>query len=1083
MKALSKLLLSIFVVVFSFPVSALGSPSPTQYMWEPPAGAPPYYNTPSPINVGPVGQNKDGAITFTDADGQEQISIDPNEGVRVSVPSLFFDPVGVGFYHPQLGSFPSTLRVYGQMFFQPASPEGDPIFPSGIPAGYVLKASEDGTGRISWEPGLPDGGNDGDILIWNEELNQWISGPNTSGDICEEGATCYFGDYIECDPAIQNCEGLAMPDGTPTYTMYYSDVTNKWEQTPLIRHFTDDPNKKLITIGNIRLDDNNHPTIPINWGFDGFQELRIQTADTRVISPAVTFISQDPSPSPYQGYNQNILFASNNITFQPIQFGDGLVDDQRVNLNTDVFFKPLSWWTQPAPGFVLTSADEDGRLTWADPADVFELPSGEDNKFMWFNPTVQLWEPQKNFSYTKEYVTSSGMTVGFGRLSLHNASANDFDEPVDGSGSIFVNEGLTALLDDVRIGQDGDLFLEGIDIPNLATNWGDVRHLCIRMSDRKVVACPGDLVISGDNVIKPLPHEDFAIFTPGSPEPRELVFPLSGLATIKYCGAAGGGGGGDYGSDSWGGGGGGGGGRGQCHTETRYVQAGDVLTMDIGIGGNGGNRGARMVINNTGDFSFNPNTSILTATDGQPGGLTRVFINGDQVGVNALGGFGGSAGHSQSGSPGFGGNAGGGEPAPAPTNNGKPGHQHNDSSCHACGGNGGDGMTDDFNMSIGLMDGSPSSKGHGGAHPSLDSSTGKDGSDGAVLGIVPNSFGEPTGGGGGGGSLGTAGYGLTLMGSQSYNRSLVSSYLGWLNSIFPLGQNQYNAIYSYAEALDLCSNNCSSPLVINIRKAGAGGRGGDGYVYVVYPVDEAPIESSHYALYTDPDAGEITVNLNDLVSINDFSNPVNPQMIIELWAGGGGGGGFNTNYSSQEPSGGGGGSGAYKKVIWNVPTPIPQNAQFKIKVGQGGSLGNTGGGGNVTSGGNGGISYVKGVNLGTTYLNNATCVHPGRGGGAAATSANGAGGLAPIPPSTVYDSSSNPCYVSGNTGGGTNGVEFTNGNAGDSGATGGNGGEAITGIDSAYGAGGKGSNNVCVGGICNAVPGTPGGHGAVKISW
>lgn len=294
-----------------------------------------------------------------------------------------------------------------------------------------------------------------------------------------------------------------------------------------------------------------------------------------------------------------------------------------------------------------------------------------------------------------------------------------------------------------------------------------------------------------------------------------FIVPISKIYNVVMCGAGGGGGGGGRGYEDGGdthgsgGGGGGGGALGECKNMRLKLSAGDVLSWQIGLGGQGGAGGVLNVVHTDGVV-----LQDTYATNGSGGGATHLYRNGVII-ATALFGGGGWAG--QNGSQYNGGQGGtGGVTFPVPEvlqadpgQNGIFGESQipcdsNDldgwfdaTACMPHGGNGGDGLIN----ALGGLGGSATIQIQG-------SGTWVDGE---IFGAAGLGGALSQGGGGGGG-----GQGRWHDYYAELNKDGTYTALGTApdtNGDWPGGVLDDNAVMS---------------------RGGNGGRGGDGYLTITY---------------------------------------------------------------------------------------------------------------------------------------------------------------------------------------------------------------------------------------------------------
>ncbi|MEZ4103127.1 MAG: hypothetical protein R3B55_00970 [Candidatus Paceibacterota bacterium] len=889
---LSKFLLSIFIFVFAVPFSTFA-----QNDWTPPAGPPLGNNVPAPLNISDIDQIKLGGLRIG-ADGSAHY-LDND---------LFATFKNAGFYNDVwVGSslFGSALNVFGKFKYKPANQDGtldasaqpQPGFvltaldtqgnagwsaPTGGPGGgsspiRVTKANESiggngtydrvdfsenggynfvdvvGTGSTAYvkfntslfdDFGLPDGNNNGDTLIWDETCNCWVTGPT-------------------------NNNGATLPNGLAGQTMWYNGTTNAWEATSQINH---DLMQITPSLNWTRTNLNNE-VINIK-GMQAVYVGDITNGTTQISSPNVKIIGQDAILIGSSGLGTTTAtssafdFENNIVTFKSpqVKFKGPLGSPEILDAGT---------------GRIPMSLDNDGTFKW-----------------------------NKNLLY------ESGLNgnVGIGTLTIKNPNPSDIPGASTALAA-FVNQGISLLQQDViaqgnvTIENTGDLFLPGADVPFVTSN--TLKPLCLNATTKKVMLCNPTAIGSdpgGGPGFEQVPVEETVRYGAGTGSHN---FEVSGPATIVYCAAGGGGGGGargwdiGNGSDGTGGGGGGGGGKGQCNTEERTVQAGDVLTWNAGYGGQGGGKGYVRFQHPSGTVS-----EQSWASSGYTGGNTNILLNNQPIGSLALGGVGGYPGGVFD--PNFnqippGGNGGGIVPN-ASWHKGQDGRLNGASPSRA-GGKGGNGESN-VNASATLQTGSLG--GAGGTFVDQDQQAlyGKDG----VSGLASY------GGGGGGGGAG---------------KYFIENY--------PAGQSITKFLY---------------------QMGGNGGRGGDGYVEVTslaYQSTAPTTPTATEIIFND--VGQTVFDPSVLPS------NVSSVTIEVWGSGGGGGGTIaptsgGTNYGG----GGGGGAYAvrtnYPMSSSSAPVTITIGARGQLgnnstSTPSNGGAGGTSSFGTVVSaqGGSGGIKF------------------------------------------------------------------------------------------------------------------------------
>lgn len=590
---LSKFLLSIFIVVFAFPVSLLAQ----ENSWTPPSGSPIGNNTPAPINEGIFPQTKRGGFRL------DSNTLFPGASFQNFLPSFFMNNVQVGTAGEGVGP---TLSVNGSFKFRPAYVDGTST-DTQPQVGYVLTAL-DTEGTVGWVPaaGLPNGGNQGDTLIWNSTCNCWTTGPGGGG--------------------------VNLPTGTLGQTMWYNGTT--WEATNQVLHgtlptgdsFTRIPNRNIyigtLGVGKTLIQSPNTDIV-------GSNTLNIGTdnqGQTNIKSPVVTFFEESAQNQLVNFRSNNIRFSDpvvglQNVDFESNNINFGLGDDDNVNQTTTFYSDAVKFRNinaTPGAGRIPYAIDDEGTFKWND-----------------------------RFTYNLNQDPAFPASVG--QLTLFNP---------DGGIAVFRNEGMSSLADDVVIGEQGvasggELYLRGLSTGSIMERTqGLIQPLCYVYTTKRVVTCdtgvpgqnPGDIPILTPDMGGSVTYTSFST-------QQSHVFDFTGDVEVKYCGGGGGGGGGGIGSPSgsnnetgFGANGGGGGSAGDCEEVTLSVTPGDELTWSIGAGGNGGN-GAMYGLG----LSY-PDPTF--AQPGQNGQSTSIFFrestapNPSQLGPTVIGGFGGGAGRS-----------------------------------------------------------------------------------------------------------------------------------------------------------------------------------------------------------------------------------------------------------------------------------------------------------------------------------------------------------------------------------------------------------------------------------------------------
>lgn len=778
----TKILASIFIL-FALVVQPYAAFA--QINWTPPDGPPLSNNTPAPVNVGPIDQAKTGAIFVTKQPG--------STGLAVPFSNSMF-----GFYSSQLGSYPTDVSIYGNLIYrypgQIIPPFGTVLSPdtNGVakwvnirdilgPDSYDLSIQEDGTEIIN-RPGVinfvengdaglldvvqssPDsvdviinsdilstlggniqtGNNTGDILFWNDVTLQWQSTNLNlnNGDILVWNSTTNQWENVN----ITNVTG-GLPPGTDGQTLVNSNGT--WIATDKIKHPTAMQDTNFDGLPDGYLTQITNDIVNVNAkqfnvdGVSGQGRIQLKSPELFFLSPNVYFRNINN--------NQEVVFESANIKIKGPQNNNQL---------------------DPGEHSLLFATDDEGSVKWSKGA--FYWPD-------FFLPGVNVLGTRDNPNDDADVpiFVSQGLTFLQGDTTI---------------------DGVTTVNNNLTISSDGDLWLQGIE---MATEGDNLKHLCVRMTDKKVVRCdfPSNDPDPTETVIRTGTRTE--TFGPGSetsitfPRPDQAVGPV----TVQMCSAGGGGGGGGRGWENGegdgyeaghGGGAGGGGGKGECSSTTLNPSNGQTMSWTIGAGGNGGLAGQ---LDNL--FDGNPPQVITdtTATAGQPGGDTVVTFNGNQI-ANLQGGQGGYAGaNATSSGPGVGGSGG----------------SDNINIATASWHRGGNGEISTDNGSIGMGDGGVGGRG--------EDNAANQGGLGGVMGeaISGSQFGghggqgAPSYGGGGGG--GGSGKNYDVGDQQIQNRG------GW------------------------------------------GGRGGDGYVKLTYYVYVEEIVPPTEMVYDTPGTHSFDTNL------------------------------------------------------------------------------------------------------------------------------------------------------------------------------------------------------------------------------
>ncbi len=1039
---LSKVFLVAFIFVFAIPAPLLAQ------NWTPPTQPAVGGNTPSPINVSEFAQTKRGRLTV-DGEGSntslpgltsrsssllrgtsvfdvgDMLGGSPGPNMMLSwVKSYFMSNVTVG----SQGTVGPEIRLNGQLYYKPLALDG--TISGNQPAQGALLSIIDANGKVGYTP-VP--ANDGDTLIWDSTCNCWITGPGGGN-----GTTTPSG----------------LPVGVFGQTTWYN-ASNAMEATSQITHGFDSdgtttltriPNKNIY-VGSAGL---GKTTIlsPIT-DISGTNSVNIgiaTTGQTTVNSPQVTFV-ENPSPN----FTQTVDFQSRYVNLKApgvgsqilgvasntVNFDDGagqIANYQTVNVksgNVNVVSPTVSF--QDANGQTsdyqtvnvksgnvnFASPDDGGYQTVTFESDAVKLKNINMNPGVGRIPYAMNDEGRFGWNENLTYQLNQG---GFfpepvGQLTLHNPG---------GGTALFQNQGLSQLMDDVYIEDTGHLYLYGINsaAPN-QRGVGIIKPLCYITTTKKVVNC-NDTPLTNNPVgsqVEPAYDTDYEIFRTSEHNSGPLstyIFQSSQTVDIKFCGGGGGGGGGGAGASGHGGGAGGGGAAGNCQTfESFSVSPGDVLSWDIGEGGNGGNGTKRQ------DFSSGSSTSQL-ASNGLSGQPTSLFIDyiSDSLG-NPV-----QLGQTQSG--GLGGERGIGDIVATPNGSnistttggflGGLGANNNIAAFHdgqnGCGG---------FTVVSGIQNcqGSPIG-GYGGDGenpvgsilPTTPSAGGNPGINDWADNVTSDHWNNRTGGPGYEGNPGNGGGG----GAGGFGSSPYTNQDAGVNPL----------IYMWTKW----------------PGGGNGGQGGSGYVQVGGILNSQVADSVEF---NTPSSTDVPFQVSALPSgVQNFT--------IEVWSGAGGGGGVKTGFLADRHASGGGGGGYIK--IPDVPRS-QLGTTLLVRVGAGGVAGiSSGSAGDVTNGAVGGTSYIK-ISGSPTNIAHAS---------------GGAGGVK----DTDNDSQTVPGAVGGQPGSsapfsalpgiimsqGTNGTT----NAGGNNLQGGN-----------ISAGGVGADTNLVGGT--STNSSAGQNGKVKISW
>lgn len=1081
--------------------------------WTPPTQAPTGGNVPSPVNVGPDEQTKQGALSIGGV--FKTLAGSFFRGTSVIEPDANDNGVLINFlkaynynnaYFGSSSSFnlnsvitPVDLSLYGRFKYEQADTNGNPV---PITAGHVL--TTDAEGYAKWtDPAtiigggtgnLPPGTQQGDSLYWDMTGNpdQWKPGSNvkinptpttafrvagSAGDFSVNGAGEAYADKLsigqELKLTLDNSPNPVFgqvltlrPDGTTGWNNALPPGGNVgdtliWNGTTWVTNNVNNNGTNLPqgTVGQT-----------LRWNGTAWDKTSLWLEGTETAPAKV---------------------GTDNTLVEQVALSTTLGTNSWVNLSSPAI-RIFPTNTAPQPGHILTATDATGKVAWSDPSSVASsiLPPGTDNYTMRYNADLPGWEQTNEITIDDDDditrigvpgVTSEVNLQAYNAITLDNEDVDTgrflssadthgkvnwnkyfiYEDQIVGSyhydkivipelneanrSSAFVNYGAMTYLDKdlkvngwsqfsgpvvidnngslrvedttVNLTQNAKLYIENVSQPMYNVT---VEPLCRNTETGLVMGC--DPIGSGTT---PGPNTGDTTVTYGLNDNDESIhFNEDATLDIKWCGGGGGGGAGGLGmpfqdSDGdqipgYGGGGGGGGAAGVCEEGTFDFTAGQVLSWNIGAGGEGGSNG---IINILGT------ASVFMPTSGLAGQASYLLLNGAGFNGVAYGGQGGLRGCSSSSlgdgvtqctslnsnTGGLWGSPGGNYTALDDWHDGESGRGQG-FSCPGCGGAGGDGESENGPNPT-LAQGS--SGGAGGTQSSTSFSGGY-GYDGSLPG---------SGGGGGGGTFG-----------------------------------RFNEMIAFDPTM-----------------SGRGGDGAPGYVQVTGPAN---------ILNNTNSSDEVVFNAPGTYSFDPAVFPSNQQeFTIEVWGGGGGGGGvYYDTATNGVVKGGGGGAGGYAKVVVDVDA-VPSLATcvqndlpscpnlIALQVGAGGTLGDSSSQslGATTAATAGALSRIcvggNNVNSCAGYL------FTGNGGAAGGTrsytgtpaGAAGAGG-------TVM--------ASGNTN--VDVVATATGVAGQAGSAGGLGGSGNQGI----GKGGNGASVTVQGGIANPQnAATNGGSGRVKISW
>ncbi len=915
-----------FVALLTMCVLVFGPYTALAQNWQPPTGAPPGNNTPAPVNVGNATQTKSGGLTVGGTlTGSSSIISDiastlkgqsiftntatgsGNNFLVSFIKNYFYSdtqfgqPTPIGYPDP-VNPTPVNVGVFGRLNYQTADDNGNPI---PVQAGSVL--SSDASGNASWvDPSTLGGGGSGSNHLIIKKDGATVLSPITESLNFVETGDYNLLNVVQTSPTTADIVinsaaldaitpgGTSLPNGTADgQVLRWNQSTGTWQ-----------PTSKVII---------------------GSSTTTIDNTTLAVGTP-----------------NTNTLFLTT-----------GTNPGSKVIINSPMIRIPLG--NTAAANRVLVSTDAQGTVAWANPASIGiggggggNLPPGEIGDTLWFDGSSWLNTNKLQWNTTGNNLMFNGDNLMLpGNNQSLNPAAGRFLYSTDNQGKVrwnptltyediasngltlntvhiidpdsdnttfpaFINDGFTVLngatlanskvmIDaNLQIMNQGDIYLDHLDTPTnaeatllLPVCYNNTTHRLTKCST--ITALPGGQQVNGDNGT----YDTTLTFHPID-NGHSYTFDFDGNVGLKWCGGGGGGGGGGIGgygpNGTVGGGGGGGGQKGFCQTmNSVHVHPGDVLTWNIGNGGNGGSYAAF--------DDYNGVSSMHGASNGLQGQSTSVYLNGPQVGSTQIGGFGGLRGESvpslagnptchagngdvyACGGPNGNNSLAGGSSAEQAFYNGDGGHFN---------GTGGSGGAGDNDNGMSITPGSPSSGGGAGALG--DYSTGIVHGAGGRAGVDAN------GGGGGGGSA-----------------SVPQVFIYSTGGIFG---NDFSGIE-------------------HMLNGGDGGRGGDGYLTITgLPTPDQPVST------------EIVYDTPGTFTFSPASLPMDAQHInIEVWGAGGGGGGVSAA-NQVGVCAGGGGSGSYGRLE-NFPRPT---GAVSITVGAGGAAGLITNNGATGGGGNGGMS-------------------------------------------------------------------------------------------------------------------------------
>ncbi len=384
--------------------------------WTPPTQAPTGGNVPSPVNVGPDDQVKQGGLSIGGVfktlagaffRGTSIVEPDANDaGIFVNfLRSYNYNNTYFGDSNAfNLNSVitPVDVSVYGRLQYEQADTNGNPL---PITAGHVL--TTDAQGFAKWtDPAtiigggtgnLPPGTQQGDSLYWDMTGNpdQWKPASNvkinptsttafrvagSAGDFSVNGAGEAYADKLsigqELKLTLDNSPNPVFgqvltlrPDGTTGWNNALPPGGNVgdtliWNGTTWVTNNVSNNGTNLppgTTVGQT-----------LRWNGTAWDKTSLwlegtQTAPTKV--------------------------GTDNTLVEQVALSTTLGANSWVNLSSPAI-RIFPTNTAPQPGHILTATDATGKVAWSDPSSVANsiLPPGTDNYTMRYNADLPGWE-------------------------------------------------------------------------------------------------------------------------------------------------------------------------------------------------------------------------------------------------------------------------------------------------------------------------------------------------------------------------------------------------------------------------------------------------------------------------------------------------------------------------------------------------------------------------------------------------------------------------------------------------------------------------------------------------------------------